>query len=71
MGPIALTAAKRGKGKFLYDLFQMRCPWARTALSRQFPSLLIDCAIEEPGEEDYSEENIRLVRIKLISGVGN
>ena len=31
----------------------------------------LEAALEELGEEEYSEEDIRLVRIKFISEIGN
>ena len=31
----------------------------------------VEAAFEELGDEDYSEEDIRLIRIKFISEVGN
>jgi ATP-dependent DNA helicase RecQ len=38
---------------------------------REAESESIQAAIDELGEEDYTEEEIRLVRIKFLSELGN
>jgi ATP-dependent DNA helicase RecQ len=38
---------------------------------READSDSIESALEELGEEDYSEDDIRLMRIKFISDMGN